>query len=129
MTRHALLALLVAACAAAPVKSESLVGTRWVGVASADVDPKSLPRLEFVTAERIAGYTGCNMLSGTWRMEGGEARLGPLVTTKRACAGPGGDIEKRVVAALGGKLTRTADRLVFTAPDGARYEFIPAQAS
>ena len=127
--RHAVLGLLVAACATVPVRSESLVGTRWIGVASGDVDPKSLPRLEFVTAERITGYTGCNMLSGTWRMEGGELRLGPLVTTKRACVGPGGDMEKRVVAALGGRLARAGDRLVFTAPDGARFEFIPAQAS
>ena len=128
--------LALVACATGPegtatpsAPTPSLVGTRWVGVAAGDVDPRQLPRLEFVTAERVAGYTGCNMLSGTWSMQGGEAKLGPLVTTKRACIGPGADIERRVVAALAGSMRREGERLVFVAPDGARYEFIPAQAS
>ena len=131
--------ILLGACAApppmtqavrpAPVEGPSLVGSRWVGVAASDADPRQLPRLEFVSAERVAGYTGCNMLSGTWGVQGGEPRLGPLVTTKRACIGPGGDVEKRVLAALAGRMQREGDRLVFVAPDGARYEFTPAQAS
>ena len=112
-----------------PAAPQSLVGTRWVGVTADDVDPRQRPRLEFVSAERVAGYTGCNMLSGTWSMQGGEAKLGPLVTTKRACIGPGAEIERRVVSALAGSMRREGERLVFVAPDGARYEFIPAQAS
>ena len=117
----------VASPGAAP--AQGLVGTRWVGLAAGEVDPRQLPRLEFVTAERVTGYTGCNTLSGTWSVVGGEARLGPLVTTKRACIGPGAEIERRVVAALAGSMRREGDRLVFVAPGGARYEFTPAQAS
>ena len=115
-----------AAPAAAPL---SLTGTRWIGVVEGNPDPRSLPRLEFVTSERVAGYTGCNMMSGGWRMEGGTVRVGPLVSTKRACAGPEGEIERRVVAALAGTVKREGDRLVFTGAGGERFEFMPAQAS
>ena len=115
-----------AAPAAAPL---SLTGTRWIGVVEGSPDPRSLPRLEFVTSERVAGYTGCNMMSGGWRMEGGTVRVGPLVSTKRACVGPESEIERRVVAALAGTVKREGDRLVFTGAGGERFEFMPAQAS
>ena len=114
------------AVAAAPV---SLVGTRWVGVVSGSPDPRTLPRLEFVTAERVTGFTGCNMMNGGWRMEGSVIRVGPMVSTKRACMGAEGDVEARFLAAIGGRVTRDGDRLVFTAPGGERFEFTPAQAS
>jgi len=112
--------------AAAPL---SLTGTRWIGVVEGSPDPRSLPRLEFITSERVAGYTGCNMMSGGWRMEGGTVRVGPLVSTKRACVGPESEIERRVVAALAGTVKREGDRLVFTGAGGERFEFMPAQAS
>ena len=115
-----------AAPAAAPL---SLAGTRWIGVVEGNPDPRSLPRLEFVTSERVAGYTGCNMMSGGWRMEAGTVRVGPLVSTKRACVGPESEIERRVVAALAGTVKREGDRLVFTGAGGERFEFMPAQAS
>jgi len=116
--------------AAAPVAAPlSLTGTRWIGVVEGSPDPRSLPRLEFVTSERVAGYTGCNMMSGGWRMEGGTVRVGPLVSTKRACVGPESEIERRVVAALAGTVKREGDRLVFTGAGGERFEFMPAQAS
>jgi len=115
-----------AAPAAAPL---SLTGTRWIGVVEGNPDPRSLPRLEFVTSERVAGYTGCNMMSGGWRMEAGTVRVGPLASTKRACVGPESEIERRVVAALAGTVKREGDRLVFTGAGGERFEFMPAQAS
>lgn len=113
--------------AAAPVTS--LANTRWTGVVEGTPDPRTLPRLEF-TQDRVAGFTGCNMLSGTWRMENGEVHVGPLATTKRMCLGPMGDVEKRFLAALGttSRVTREGHRLVFTAPSGARFEFEEAGA-
>ena len=110
-----------AASASAP---GSLAGTRWRGVVESEVDEASTPWLEFVEG-RVAGYTGCNMLSGTWRTEGGEVHVGPLVTTKRACAGPGSEVEKRVLAALNerSRVARQGARLVATAPGGERFEF------
>src|SRR5690348_18430042 len=78
---------------------------------------------------RVTGYTGCNMLNGGWHVEGATIRVGPLVTTKRACAGPENDIERRLLATIGGVVTREGDRLVFTGANGERFEFMPAAAS
>jgi heat shock protein HslJ len=135
-------ALGVAACAAPPTSGggdlrsagapppASLHGTRWVGVVPGG-DPRTLPRLEFVAAGRVSGYTGCNMLSGTWKAEGHAAIMGPLVTTKRMCLGPEGEVEKRFnrALAIGSRVAREGDKLVATAPDGARFEFVEAAAS
>lgn len=134
---HALCALGLAACAATiePVAlaagasvPTSLVGTRWVGVAEG-ADPRSLPRLEFVRDGRLTGYTGCNLMSGTWRLDAGEIRLGPIVATKRMCIGPEGEVERRFLASTGGRVLREAGRLVLSGPGGARFEFTPAAAS
>jgi heat shock protein HslJ len=119
----------VAAAAASP--AGSLVGTRWTGVVEATPDPRMLPRLEFAGQGRVFGFTGCNMLSGAWRMEGDEIRIGPLVTTKRGCIGPAGDLERRVLAAMGenARVTREGRKLVLIGADGARFEFEEAAAT
>lgn len=129
-------ALALVACAAAPPVAPSaeasvpasLVGTRWVGI-SEGADPRSLPRLEFVREGRLTGYTGCNLMSGTWRQEAGEIRLGPIVATKRMCVGPEGEVEGRFLAATGGRVQFEGSKLVFTGSAGARFEFTPAAAS
>jgi heat shock protein HslJ len=120
-----------AAASPRPVASTaSLVGTRWTGLVEG-ADPRTLPRLEFTTQGRVAGFTGCNMLSGAWSVVGGEVKFGPMVTTKRGCMGPEGDVERRVLAVLGEKarVTREGNKLVLTGPDGARFEFVEAAAS
>jgi heat shock protein HslJ len=117
------------AAASAPVAASSLIGTRWKGVAEAGADERHLPWLEFVVEGRLSGYTGCNLLHGAWKNEGGQVKIGPLVTTKRACLGPEGDIEKRVLTVLTDKarVMREGGRLVFVAPDGQRLEFVEAK--
>ncbi len=135
-----LCALGLAACAVDPTPGTpaapqpvraSLVGTRWVGVADPSADHRGLPRLEFVREGRLSGYTGCNMMSGAWQMEGEQVRLGALVTTKRLCMGPEGETERRFLAAMGegARGKREGDRLVFTGPGGARFEFREAAAT
>lgn len=118
-----------AGAAPAPGSVASLVGTRWVGQAGAGVDGAAIPRLEFISGGRMTGFTGCNMLSGTWRMEGGEVRFGGIATTKRMCLGPEGEVEKRLLAALGedSRVRREGSRLVLSAPGGARFEFSEAK--
>lgn len=122
------------ACAvptAAPAASAGapLAGTRWIGVTDPSLDKSAVPWIEFAGAGRITGYTGCNMLNGSWSEQGGAARLAGVVTTKRACLGPGDAVEKRVLAAMSAesRVTREGERLVFTAPSGARFEFTPAR--
>ncbi len=111
--------------AAVPAQGLALQGTRWRGIISSQFDQSHTPRLDFVTPGRISGYTGCNMLSGTWREEGGAVRFGQLVTTKRACAGPESEIERRLMAALSdqSRATREGPKLVVTAPNGRQFDF------
>ena len=91
-----------------------------MGVVDASIDKRFAPWLEFVAEGRVSGYTGCNLLNGAWKIDGGEVRVGPLVTTKRACAGPEQAIERRVLAALNqqARVTREA---------GERVEFAEAR--
>lgn len=134
--RHAALASLaalgIAACAAAPqpvvpAQAATLVGSRWVGVLGGNPDPNSLPRIEFVTDSRLTGYTGCNMMNGSWKLEGGEIRLGPIASTKRACVGPGDLVERRVTAAMSnGRIFREGANLVFIGSTNERFVFAPA---
>jgi heat shock protein HslJ len=66
------------------------------------------------------------MLNGTWRSDGGQVRIGPLVMTKRGCIGPAGDIEQRVMRVLNeqGTVSRQGDKLIVTGPNGERFEFV-----
>lgn len=132
-------AVALAACADAPSPAapsatrpaSSLAGTRWTGVVAPDADHHTIPRLEFVAAGRLSGYTGCNMLSGVWAMDGADVRVASLVMTKRLCVGPEGETEKRFLAAMrgGARGRREGDRLVFTGPRGERFEFVEAAAT
>lgn len=143
-----LLAVGLAACAASPDSRDhssngasalsatptreiapSLAGTRWRGVVDPATDDRYAPWLEFVSEGRVSGYTGCNLLHGAWKSEGGEVHVGPLVTTKRACAGPEQGIERRVIAALNEQshVSREGNKLVFTTAGGDRLEFVEAR--
>jgi heat shock protein HslJ len=114
--------------AAAPA---SLTGTRWTGVVDASVDSRATPWLEFLAEGRVSGFTGCNLLNGGWKSEGGQVRLGPLAMTKRGCMGPAGDIERRVLAALNerARVSREGARLVMVGPSGERFEFTEAASA
>ena len=116
--------------AAAKAAPPELTGTRWIGVIDAGIDPGLAPRIEFV-AGHLQGFTGCNLMSGSWRVEGNEVRFGAIAATRRMCVGPGGDIEKRVLAVMGEKsrVWRDGDRLVIEAPGGARFEFREAKSA
>jgi heat shock protein HslJ len=105
----------------------SLVGTRWKGVIDAAVNPAATPWLEFGDG-RVSGYSGCNMLNGAWRSDGGQVRIGPLAMTKRGCMGPEGDVEKRLMSVLNeqGRVSREGNKLVITGPNGDRFEFVLA---
>ena len=104
-----------------------LTGTRWLGEGANPAD-RNAPAIEFVTDDRIAGYTGCNLLSGAWRMEGEDIRIGRIVITKRMCAGPEEAVEKRVLGVLveNTRFKHDGNQLVATAPDGNRYTFVRA---
>ena len=125
-----IMGLATCACAmsAAPV---SLAGSHWVAQVEGVADREQSPRLEFLADGRLVGYTGCNMLSGTWRVEGDAVRLGALAATKRGCLGPAGDVEKRVLAALNEKSVVRVEgaKLVVQGVSGERLEFTGATSN
>ncbi len=126
------LALAALAACAAPTRtslaSPSVAGTTWVAALAGDVDPQQKPRLEFLADGRLGGYTGCNTLGGTWRLAGDAVQLGTLVMTKRACLGPGADVEKRFLAAVNerARVVIEGTRLVAQGAGGERVEFSAA---
>ena len=101
------------ACAAAPegggspkagtADAAAFAGRSWVGTSAPGVDPGQAPRLELLRDGRVAGYTGCNVLGGQWRVEDGALRFSNLAATKRACIGPQAEVERRFLAAVNEK--------------------------
>ena len=80
-----------------------------------------------MTDARLTGFTGCNAMNGSWKLEGGAIHLGPIAATKRACLGPGDLIERRVLAAMHeGRIFREGANLVFIGSTGERFVFAPA---
>ncbi|MEU6865223.1 META domain-containing protein [Streptomyces sp. NPDC046876] len=68
-----------------------------------------------------SGTLGCNRFSAPATVQGSRLTLGPLVTTRMACTGPAGDLERTLTELFGsGPLTwRIRDRtLTLTAADG-----------
>jgi heat shock protein HslJ len=114
------------AAAAGPTPA-SLLGTRWKGVVDASLNASATPWIEFAEG-RFSGFSGCNLLNGVWRSEGGQIHLGPIAMTKRGCMGPEGDVERRLMAVLNeqARVNREGERLVITGPGGDRFEFVPA---
>jgi heat shock protein HslJ len=96
--------LMLTACAATTANTPMhLAGTSWK-LASASGGALAIPEASAVTmefsAERAAGHSGCNQYSGPYTLRGSTLTLGPVVATKRACIGPGGQVEAAWFAAL-----------------------------
>lgn len=86
----------------ADVTAAELAGTTWVLI---DLDGSeellgAAPTLEIGEDGTVGGSAGCNTYSGPYAAEGMEISIGPLATTKMACEGPAGDIERTYLAAL-----------------------------
>ena len=122
--------LMLAACATTASPPPALEGTRW-RLTSADGGPLALPEAQQVTAEfsadRIAGYGGCNQYSGSYTREGDTLTIAPVVATKRGCMGPGNEIEQAWFALLAEpvQVARDGDALVLRG-GGAVLRFVPA---
>ena len=100
----------------------SIAGTKWFVPMQGEAADRA--RLEFMADGRLGGYTGCNTISGTWRMEGGAVRLGQLIMTKRACPGERDVMERRFLQAVNAdaRFALEGSRLVAQGASGARLE-------
>jgi len=94
-------------------------------------DLAALPRRATIRfAEgRVTGFSGCNLLSGTYKTQGTSVTLS-LASTMMACPEPGLSIERTFVQALKGTLSHavSGDRLTLTTASGAVLEFEPEPA-
>lgn len=98
-----------AALASFGAQKQALAGTTWKvtgfnngQAAVVGVLTGTNPTLTFGADGTVSGSAGCNTLRGAFTTEGSTIKLGPLATTKMACAEPAGVMEQegRLVAAL-----------------------------
>jgi copper homeostasis protein (lipoprotein) len=74
----------------ARMTSAELVGTFWEltrlgGIAVVVAEPSRQPNLTLTAAGRVAGFTGCNRMAGSYEVEGRSIAFRQLASTKMAC--------------------------------------------
>lgn len=91
MTRRAVIAMFAAVVLAPAVyagASTPLAGTTWrpAPLSGHAGTPDRPVFIKFGPAGRVNGYAGCNSFTGSYRQTGDTMVLGPLATTRMACA-------------------------------------------
>lgn len=107
-----------------------LTGNSWVLSSlmgkSLDLNqfPEGIPSLSFLDGGRLAGFTGCNNLSGSFALEGTAIKLDPGAVTRKACPGTG---EQDFLGALSkvGNLKIDKDKLILLDVEEELMSFIP----
>lgn len=96
----AVAALFVTACAAPPAAPD--VHGAWV-IEQARSEPiidKRRARLVLGRDGRLSGHNSCNAMNGSFTLEGDRIRIGPIATTRMACAELQREQEDRILSAL-----------------------------
>jgi heat shock protein HslJ len=129
-----LLAVALTACAGLGTSSATptggLEGTSWTLVEIDGREPAgdTVPTIAFDEAGNVSGSAGCNTFMGTPTIEGSSISMGPLGTTRMACAGAAGLLETAFLAAMNEVESFAIDsqgRLVLE--DGAVLVFEPVE--
>ena len=76
----------------------SLAGSEW-SLDSDDAATKDV-FIQFGGDGTVSGSGGCNRIGGQFEQSGTSIKIGPLFTTKKACAAPIMDVERRILNAL-----------------------------
>lgn len=119
----------IAVTAKPPVPDAPLTATEWTvnalisGGTVSPVPAAAAGKAVFTIAAdgTASGSLGCNRFSAKAAVDGPEVTFGPLTTTRMACPGPPGELERALTELLGsGPLTWMiqAQALTLTAPDG-----------
>jgi heat shock protein HslJ len=87
-----------------------LDGTRWAVESLINDETASHPMGAekahlTISGERVTGSTGCNDLQGIVSRTGDKLTFGELATTRRACTGAAGTLEKSILTVLQGQVT------------------------
>ncbi|CAM5634391.1 lipoprotein [Streptomyces spiroverticillatus] len=116
-----------------------LAGTKWTvtsfsdrkTVGGGDTTAATVPKdtagkayLTFGKDGTVRGRTGCNSLNGTAKESGGNLEFGRVATTRMMCQGGAGEVEKKMLKVLTGKVSYTVDgrSLSLTGPAGVGLE-------
>jgi heat shock protein HslJ len=89
------------------------------------------PTLVFSTAtgqRRASGFAGCNRFAGPYSLKDGQLSFGPFVTTRIACSGARGELERDYLDALAhiaktGVQLRAPQELLIVTVSGATLRF------
>ncbi|MGO3326159.1 META domain-containing protein [Gordonia sp. (in: high G+C Gram-positive bacteria)] len=99
----------------------AVAGTNWRvksliaanGVTTSRVLEEIAPTVTIGAEGTLRGFTGCNRMTGEATVAGSrptqKVTFGPIATTRKACPGEAGDIERAVLAVLSGEATATVD--------------------
>ena len=115
---------------AVAVAPAALEGTAWklneiTGPKPASAAGLTRPATLRFESGRMSGYAGCNNFSGSYSVEGGGLRVGPVASTQMACQEPGASVERAFHQALTGTLQYSidGDALTLTSSSGATLRF------
>jgi len=96
--------------------ASGLPGTNWkaTGINNGRGAVDSVPAGVDVTAMfgtdgRISGSSGCNTYNGPYTVDGANIKIGPVMSTMKACEGPAMQTEQLYVKALGNTATWSID--------------------
>ncbi|MFG2876315.1 META domain-containing protein [Streptomyces sp. NPDC048337] len=112
-----------------PAPDAPLTATEWTvdslisGATVSSVPAEAAGKARFTLAAdgTASGVLGCNRFSAKATVEGSTLTFGPVTSTRMACEGPAGEVERALTDLFGsGPLTwKIKDRaLTLTAPDG-----------
>ncbi|MFF4583064.1 META domain-containing protein [Streptomyces sp. NPDC001389] len=115
----------VQSSATPPVADAPLTATEWTVTAldGVPVPAGAAGRARFSLAPdgTAGGSLGCNRFSAPVAVEGATVTFGPVTSTRMACEGPAGEVERALTGLFGtGPLTWTVRgrTLTLAAPDG-----------
>lgn len=117
-----------------PVPDAPLTVTSWTvhTVAGATAPGDREARFSLSPEGQAGGTLGCNRFSAPVTVDGTTVAFGPLTSTRIACEGPAGEVERALTTLFGsGPLTWKVQgrTLTLTAPDGATLTAEAASAA
>ena len=106
----------------------ALEGTPWLlagGLPGVEIPAETSLSVTFEGGQ-VSGFSGCNTFQGTYALKGESLSIGPLATTRMACAEPVMQVESAYLEALGSTSAWAVEggQLVLLGADGEllRYE-------